>query len=89
MFLQFILIKSYLDEEERDYEKRPLPSLGHQMPHWKIAWLLGGICRLLREKPLYQVNEDRITKKIICRYFIELWYTLRVWKLDFPKPAVL
>lgn len=59
------------------------------MPNWKIACLICGICRQWRERPLHQVNEDRTIKKIICGYFIELWYTYRLWKLDFSKPAVL
>lgn len=59
------------------------------MPDWKIAWLICGICRQWRERPLHQVNEDRTIKKIICGYFIELWYAYRLWKLDFSKPAVL
>lgn len=35
------------------------------------------------------MRTELVTKKIICGYFIELWYTYRVWELDFPKPAVL
>lgn len=38
---------------------------------------------------MHQENEDRTIKKIICGYFIELWYAYRLWKLDFSKPAVL
>lgn len=63
------------------------------MPDWRIAWLICGICRQWRERPLHQVYEDRTKKKIICGYLLNydmhthcgnwILYTCCTWICNF------